>query len=202
MGMSEERLTLEIPRWIWPLVVLALVFTSWAAMYIYLGSFAAGPVVAATVVAFAFWMATTYRQPRARRILPGYIVLLLVLVLQGFEQWAYGYADQIAAQFPQLFSAPVVWSSDMQLGVFTISMVSVLLFAGVGIFFHHPLGNYGAWLACALAVIGSTSLFVVQALSSGAGYMPGMAAGLACILLGLKLGFRLFRIGTEEEVCA
>ena len=83
MGMSEEPLTLEVPRWVWPLVVLALLFTAWAALYIYLGPLATGPVVAAAIVAFAFWMATTYRQPRARRVLPGYIVLLIVLVLQG-----------------------------------------------------------------------------------------------------------------------
>jgi hypothetical protein len=202
MGMSEEPLTLEVPRWVWPLVVLALLFTAWAALYIYLGPLATGPVVAAAIVAFAFWMATTYRQPRARRVLPGYIVLLIVLVLQGMEQWAFGYAGRIAEQFPQLFAPPVVWSAELQLGVFTLGTATLLLFAAVGIFFHHPLGNYGAWLACSLAVVGGLSLYGAQALVSGLAYMPGMAMGLVAIVLGLLVGTQLLRIGSEEEVMA
>lgn len=202
MGMSEEALTLEVPRWVWPLVVLALLFTAWAALYIYLGSLATGPVVAAAIVAFAFWMATTYRQPRARRVLPGHIVLLIVLVLQGMEQWAFGYAGRIAGQFPQLFAPPVIWSAELQLGVFTLGTATLLLFAAVGIFFHHPLGNYGAWLGCSLAVVGGLSLYGSQALVTGLSYMPGMAMALVAIVLGLLVGAQLLRIGSEEEVMA
>lgn len=202
MGMSEEPLSLQVPRWVWPLVVLALLFTAWAALYIYLGALATGPVVAAAIIAFAFWMATTYRQPQARRVLPGYIVLVIVLVLQGMEQWAFGYADQIAALFPQLFAPPVVWSASLQLGVFTLGIATLLLFAAVGIFFHHPLGNYGAWLACSLAVVSGLSLYGAQAVTTGLGYMPGMAMGLLAIVLGLRVGIQLFRIGSEEEVIA
>jgi hypothetical protein len=202
MGMSEEPLTLEVPRWVWPLVVLALLFTAWAALYIYLGMLATGPVVAAAIVAFAFWMATTYRQPKARRVLPVYIVLVIVLVLQGMEQWAFGYADRMATQFPQLFAPPVIWSATMQLGVFTLGVATLLLFAAVGIFFHHPLGNYGAWLASSLAVAGGLSLYGAQALTAGLDYMPGMAMGLLAIVMGILLGVHLFRIGSEEEVVA
>ena len=34
MGMSGEPLTLEVPRWVRPLLVLTLLFTEWAALYI------------------------------------------------------------------------------------------------------------------------------------------------------------------------
>ena len=97
---------------------------------------------------------------------------------------------------------PVVWSAELQLGVFTLGTATLLLFAAVGIFFHHPLGNYGAWLACSLAVVGGLSLYGAQALVSGLAYMPGMAMGLVAIVLGLLVGTQLLRIGSEEEVMA
>ena len=61
----------------------------------------------------------TYRQPRFRRILPLYITLVIVLVLQGLEQWALGYSEILAAMFPANFAPPVLWSPRLHHGVFT-----------------------------------------------------------------------------------
>ena len=57
--MCEEDFSLIVPRWVWPLVVLALVLTAWAALYIHFGAIVAAPVVLAAASAFGLWMAST-----------------------------------------------------------------------------------------------------------------------------------------------
>ena len=191
--MNEDDLSLEIPRWVWPLVVLALVFTAWAALYILFGAVATAPVVVAAMAAFGLWMCTTYRQPRARRILPLHIALAIVLVLQGAEQWALGYTGVVAGMFPAHFQPPVVWNADIHVVAFTLLSTFVFLVAGVGVFFHHPLGNYGACFLMATAVVGSLWLFAMPMAAGEARYVPGMGMASCALVLGALGTLRLLR---------
>jgi hypothetical protein len=200
--MSEEPLKLDVPPWVWPLVVMAFVITAWAGLYIHLGGLVTAPVIGAALLALLAWRATTYRQPRARRVLPLFIVLVIVLVLQGLEQWLLGYADALAALFPLQFAGPVTASERMHLGVFTLASTTLYLVAAVGIFFHHPLGNYGAWLVATVAVVGGLALPLLQGAGAGFGYLPGMAMAVPAVALGLLLAARLVRAARSKEVTA
>ena len=191
--MSEEDLSLVVPRWVWPLVVLALVLTAWAALFICFGAIVTAPVVLAAAAAFGLWMTSTYRQPRFRRILPLYITLVIVLMLLGLEQWSLGYSEILAAMFPAHFAAPVLWSPRLHLGVFTLGFTTIFLFASVGIFFHHPLGNYAAWLLMMTAVIGGLWLFLAPLAAGRIAYLPGMGMAAVAMVLGVVGALRLLR---------
>lgn len=191
--MNEEELQLDIPRWVYPLGVLTQLFTALAAGYVYLGPLPTFPVIAAGAVALLLWLATSYRHPRRRRFLPFYLVAVLLLLLQGLEQWHFGYAPTLQRLFPASFAAPVVFDERIQLAVFTLAAVSLYLLGGLGLFFHHPLGNYMAWFVVAQAAVGGLALL---AMSLGTGhfhYIPGLATGVAGIPLGIAGGLRLAR---------
>jgi hypothetical protein len=96
---------------VYPLTVLSLLTTLVVAGYIYLGFLVTFLVMLAGFLALLAWYGTTYRQPRKRRILPLYITLIIVLLLQGFEQWYFGYPEVIKTLFPARFGPPVVFNS-------------------------------------------------------------------------------------------
>lgn len=143
--MTEEDITLEIPTWVYPLIVVAILITLSVVGYIYLGFLITAPVMLAGFLALVAWYGTTYQRPRRRRILPLYIALIIVLLLQGVEQWYFGYPDVIKMLFPTSFAPPVVFTEQIFLSIFIFGAATLFLFAAMGIFFHHPLGNYVGW---------------------------------------------------------
>jgi hypothetical protein len=60
-----------------------------------------------------------------------------------------------------------------------------LNFAAVGIFFHHPLGNYIGWFMMIYAVIGGLLLLTWPLLAGQMQYLPGMMSAPLSILMGL-----------------
>jgi membrane-associated HD superfamily phosphohydrolase len=183
--MTEEEITLEIPVWVYPLMVLALLITLSTAGYIYLGFLVTAPVMLAGFLALVAWYGTTYRQPRKRRILPLYIALIIVLLLQGLEQWYFGYPEVIKTLFPASFAPPVVFTETIFLSIFVFGATTLFLFAAVGIFFHHHLGNYVGWFMMVYAVIGGLLLLGWPLLAGQLDYLPGMVMAPLGILMGL-----------------
>ncbi|MBV7340117.1 hypothetical protein KFU94_70315 [Chloroflexi bacterium TSY] len=183
--MTEEKITLDVPPWIYPLVVLSILITASAAGYIYTGSLVTAPIALAGFLALLAWLGTTYRYPRKRRILPLYIGLIIVLLMQGVEQWYFGYPAAIKRLFPANFEPPVVFNEAIFLSNFVLAGTTLFLSAGVGIFFHHHLGNYVAWLLMTHAVIGGIFL-CLSPLFSGEGlqYVPGMVIAPLSIVIG------------------
>ncbi|MCK6629719.1 MAG: hypothetical protein L6R45_31660 [Anaerolineae bacterium] len=119
--MTEEDITLEIPLWVYPLTVLAILITLGVAGYIYLGFLVTFPVMLTGFLALAAWYGTTYQQPRQRRILPLYIALIVVLLLQGAEQWYFEYPEVIKTLFPASFGSPIVFNGSIFMSVFATS---------------------------------------------------------------------------------
>lgn len=191
--MDEETLTLDIPRWVYPLGVLTQLLTALAAGYVYLGALITFPVIAAGTAALLLWLATSYGDSRRRGFLPFYLVLVLLLLLQGLEQWHFGYARTVQQLFPASFAPPVVFDERIQLAVFTLAAVALYLLGALGLFFHHPLGNYMAWFVVAEASAGGMTLLGMGIGSGGFHYVPGMATGVVAIPLGIAGGLRLAR---------
>lgn len=191
--MNEDDLSLEVPRWVYPLGVGTQLCTALAAGYAYLGMLLTAPVVLAGAAAFAAWLATSYRDPRRRRILPLYLGLVVVLLLQGLEQWQFGFARAVPQLFPASFAAPVVFDEKIQLAVFTLAAVTLYLLGALGLFFHHPLGNYMGWFVMAYAVVGGLALFAMAFAGGRVHYIPGMASACIAIPLGIAGAARLAR---------
>ena len=195
--MTEEELHLHVPRWVYPLAVLTQLCTALAAGYVYLGSLLTLPVIGAGAAALLLWLATTYRDPRRRTFLPVYLAIVLLLLLQGLEQWHFGYASTLQRLFPASFAPPVLFDDRIQLAVFTLAAVALYLLGALGLFFHHPLGNYMAWLLAAQATVGGLALAGMSVSTGQFHYVPGLATGVVAIPLGIAAGLRLAHPRTE-----
>lgn len=189
--MDEEDLSLAIPPWVYPLGVLTQLLTALAAGYVYLGALLTFPVIGAGAAALLLWLATSYRDPRRRTFLPFYLLMVLLVLLQGLEQWHFGFAHTMKELFPASFAAPVVFDEKIQLAVFTLAAVSLYLIGAVGLFFHHPLGNYMAWLLVVEAAVAGVALLAAAFASGHFHYVPGLATGVVAIPLGIAGGRRL-----------
>lgn len=196
--MNEAELHLDVPPWVYPLAVVTQLLTALAAGYVYLGSLVTFPVIAAATAALLLWLRTSYRDPRRRTFMPLYLVLLVIVLAQGLEQWHFGYVATLHRLFPGSFEPPVVFTEKIQLAVFTLAAVSLYLIGALGLFFHHPLGNYTAWLLVCQSVIGCATLFALGFWSGHFQYIPGMAAGTVALALGLVCVFRLARGPAKE----
>ena len=195
--MTEEDITLEVPPWVYPLVVISILITLGAAGYIYTGWLVTAPVMLAGFLALVAWYGTTYRNPRKRRILPLYIALVIVLLLQGFEQWYFGYTDVLKTLFPTSFVPPVVFNDSIFLSIFTFGGTVLFLFAAVGIFFHHYLGNYVGWFIMVHASISGLFLLALPLLAGQVQYVPGMISAPLSIVLG---GVGIIRLSKNKEI--
>jgi hypothetical protein len=189
--MDEEELSLAIPPWVYPLGVLTQLLTAMAAGYVYLGALLTFPVIAAGAAALLLWLATSYRDPRRRTFLPFYLVLMVLVLLQGLEQWHFGFAHSVKELFPASFAAPVVFDEKIQLAVFTLAAVSLYLIGAVGLFFHHPLGNYMAWFLVVQAAVAGLALLVMAFATGRFHYVPGLVTGVIAIPMGIAGGRRL-----------
>jgi hypothetical protein len=200
--MTEEDITLEIPLWVYPLTVVAILITLGLAGYIYLGWLVTLPVMLTGFLALAAWYGTTYWQPRQRRILPLYIALIVVLLLQGAEQWYFKYPEVIQTLFPASFGPPLVFNESIFMAVFVLGATTLFLFAAVGIFFHHPLGNYMSWFVMLHAVMGGLLLWSWPLLAGQMQYLPGMVSAIPAILLGMRGISRLSQKTVRQGVLA
>jgi len=199
--MSEETITLEVPPWIYRLSVIAILITLGAAGYIYTGWLVTAPVLVTGVGALLAWSRTTYRQPRKRRILPLYITIMIGLLLQQVEQWYFGYAGRLLALFPGHFAPPIHYDDTLHLLIFGLCAISLFLLAGMGIFFHHPLGNYMGWFVMLHGIVTGVLIFVLPLLGGAAfHYMPGMISALVVIALGVMGSIRLSQNGEIQGV--
>lgn len=192
MRVSEQSLRLEAPGWMWPLVSLTILISTWTPLSIYLNTLGIKTAVTAAVIAIPLWALTTYRQTRLRRVLPGYIGLLLSLILQIVELLIFGHEVQMNNPVISQLTLPTVWVIEIEIGIVCLGWAALLLFASAGIFFHHPVGNYGAWLACSLAVLGGLSRYSSLLVASGPSYVPGMFSGCTAMILGLLVGTQMF----------
>jgi hypothetical protein len=197
--MNEAELHLDVPRWVYPLAVLTQLFTALAAGYAYLGALITFPVIAAGTAALLLWLATSYRDPRRRTFLPWYLVLLVLVLARGLEQWHFGYAATLHRVFPGSFEPPVVFTERIQLAVFTLGAVSLSLIGALGLFFHHPLGNYMAWFLVCDAAVAGVVLVVLSFVSGHFHYIPGIVTGAPGLLLGLFCAVRLARSPAKEQ---
>lgn len=199
--MTEEPITLEVPPWVYRLSVIAILITLGAAGYIYTGWLVTAPVLVTGVGALVAWSRTTYRQPRKRRILPLYIALVIALLLQVLEQWYWGYAERLLMLFPARFAPPINYDGRLHLFLFGLCAISLFLLAGMGIFFHHPLGNYVGWFVMLHGIVSGALIFVLPLLG-GAGfhYIPGMISALVVMVLGVMGCIRLSQSGEIQGV--
>ena len=125
--LDDEPLRLQTPRWVHLLLVLSSLVTLAAAGYIHVGSLLTAFVLSAGVAALLGWRATTYNHPASRRVLPWYILTVIVLLLHYGEAWYFGYAEALTARFADVFAPPVVFNEAIYLSIFPLAGTALYL---------------------------------------------------------------------------
>jgi hypothetical protein len=74
----------------------------------------------------------------------------------------------------------------------------LFLFGTVGVLFHHPTGNYLAWLLCAVSIVIPISHPLLAVASGELTYLPGMVSGLALAVLAVATARRLVTDRVDE----
>jgi hypothetical protein len=194
--LTDEPLQLRPPRWLYQVWIGAVVLPALLEIYIRLGSIHAAILTAAALGAHLAWVATTYRRAASRRTIPWCIATIVATVIHAWEQWAFGYTDRLLGWFPATFAEvanDTGWFYVMPLGSTLVFLVGVIAMC-----FHHPIGNYLAWLLCAVSIVIPISHPLLAVASGELTYLPGMVSGLALAVLGAATARRLVTDRVDE----
>lgn len=198
--LTDEPLRLRVPWQIHLLMVIATGITALVATWMYFGTVIAVVWGVAVVAAVVLWVRTTLRRPASRSVLPLYVLGIVVLLGHATEQWAQGYAQTLARLFPAAFAPPVHFSERASIVIFPFAATTLFLIGGAALFFHHPLGNFSAWLLFSLMIVLPVSHPVLALVAGQARYVPGMWSGPVVALIGVLGARYLARHRLPEEV--
>lgn len=183
---SGDVIRFDAPPWVHFALVVVTLLTALAAGYIFLGSLISGLVVGAGFVSLGAWRVTTYRRPAAASIFPVYIFAIAALLVHQLDQWYGGYASLLNQLFPSIFAAPVIFTEEIYVIVFSLGGTALFLYGGLGVLLRHPLGNYMAWFLFCWCVVESVSLFIVPVAADGRMHLiPGMLTAIVPIAAGV-----------------
>lgn len=197
--LTDQPLRLQMPRQIHVLLVAAAAITGMIATWISYGTIITSIWGLALVVALALWVRTTLRRPLSRRVLPVYVAGILVLLTHDFEQWTKNYALTLTHLLPHAFNPPVNLTQRGFVVIFPFATTVVFLFGAAALFFHHPLGNYCAWLLLTTATVLPLSDLIVGLATGPIAYVPGMWTAPLAIVFGL-CGTRHFLANRTDGV--
>ena len=131
-------------------------------------------------------MAQPTKRRRAVQFFQPNILATVALLIQAAEGWTFGHAKSLNSLFPSAFADPVVFNETIYLSI-ALAGTALYLLGGVGIFFHHPLGNFVAWFIFFGMILGEpTHLLVFPLLEGGRyHYFPGMWTALFPLVTGV-----------------
>jgi hypothetical protein len=174
-----------VPRQIHVLWVAAAIVTAAIATWVYFGTIIAAIWSLALASAFVIWTRTSLRRPLSRRVVPVYVLGVAILVAHGGEQFLNNYAATLNRMFPDSFSEPVMFTDRASFVIFPMAATVLFLLGGAAILFHHPFGNYCAWLLFTILIVIPASHFVLFLSAGERAYVPGMWSALVAIPFGV-----------------
>ena len=153
--------------------VLVTGFCTWVLLTLPLQ--AAFILVAASWVAFAAWLKTTYTYPvRSRKVLATFLCAVAFQFVHMSEEYVGGFPHEIT----DLFDSPRPWSERAFLLTFVFGFGALWCLAAAGVLYQIRIANYMLWFyALGAGVLNAVSHFVFPILKGG--YFPGLytAAG-------------------------
>lgn len=183
--LTDEPWRLHVPLQIHVLWVIAAVITAAIATWVYFGTIIAVVWGLSLMAAAVTWTRTSLHRPLSRRVVPVYVLGIVVLVVHGGEQFYSEYAATLNQMFPDFFAEPVMFTDRASFVIFPMAATVLFLLGGAALLFHHPLGNYCAWLLFTILVVIPTSHFVLAVAADEWVYVPGMWSAIAAIPLGV-----------------
>ncbi len=196
--MDDRPVRLEVPSWVYFLLLVSTSITVGIAAVLYLPWPIAVSNIASVLVALAFWRRHTYGRVASRRILPLYIFGIVVLLLQGLEAWGLGFVDHMSGWVAESVRG-TEFTEAIHLSVLSIVSSCLFLVGAIGVFFHHPLGSYLAWFLFVVAIAQGVFPFVAILPAGGGIYFPGMAMGVVAVVTGSTGLRRLFSLPTIDH---
>lgn len=197
--LTDEPLRLRVPWQIHLLTVAATGITALIASWMYFGPVLAAIWGTAVAGAVVMWVRTTLRRPASRRVLPWYVLAIVVLLAHSTEQWWYGYPQTLARLFPEAFAPPVHFTDRASIVIFPFVSTALFLLGGAALFFHHPLGNFCGWLLVSLMIVVPVSHAVLALAAARIQYIPGMWTAPLVLVVGVLGARQLVRDRLPEE---
>lgn len=161
------------------------------AAYVYVGTPLFVAAIGTSVVAFAGWIATTYRRPASEPAALGFYISTLVALMALYaEQWHGDFTSRLVQLYPGAYPPGVGITSHAFIAVFPLAG-SALLVAGALTYYHGTaFGRFAAWFTFAWGAIDAVAVYVYPLFADGGmSALPGMITAPLPLVLAL-LGMR------------
>jgi len=174
-NLDDSYIPFDPPKWVNVVAILSVVITIMLAILIYFGVLLAILTSLTAAIAMLAWLRKGYTTPLSRRILPVYILAIIINLVQGAEQHAGHYFTLLGTSFPNIVQVNSV-SSDMQFAaVFSFATAAIYLFGATAIFYQTKIGSFLVWWIFSWSVIFPASHFLLPLISeSGPALLPGI----------------------------
>jgi hypothetical protein len=156
-------------------------FSAWALLSLPLQ--AAGILVAASWLAFAAWLRTTYTHPvRSRKVIATYLCAVAFQLVHMSEEYLGGFPHEIV----DLFDSPRPWSEQAFLLTFVFGFGALWCLGAAGALYQIRIANYMLWFyAVGAGLLNAISHFVFPIIQGG--YFPGVYTATGHLVLSLLL---------------
>ncbi|TFV47200.1 HXXEE domain-containing protein [Blastococcus sp. TF02A_35] len=156
-------------------------FSGWVLMSLPLQ--AAGILVAASWLAFAGWLRTTYVHPvRSRKVIATYLCAVAFQLVHMSEEYLGGFPHEIV----DLFDSPRPWSEEAFLLTFVFGFGALWCLGAAGALYRIRIANYILWFyAVGAGLLNAISHFVFPMIRGG--YFPGVYTAAGHLVLSLLL---------------
>jgi hypothetical protein len=182
--LNEETLEFRLPDWAYAGIVLALMFTLQAAIYIVFGTALSIAYLVTFLLSMALWIRTTFQTRKMRRIIPHIVLALVLLLIQNVELWS--------LDFPAKWLLSALGSDAPNFGMKTFMGFYFFGVIGFGLlsvcfaFFHNHFGNFLTWFILIHGVVFSLICAGGFLSSQPSNYFPGLLSAVPLVLVCLN----------------
>jgi hypothetical protein len=179
--LSEETLEFHLPNWTYAGIVLALMFTLLAAIYIVFGTALSIAYFVTFLLSMVLWIRTTFQTRKMRRIIPYIVLALVLLLIQNVELWS--------LDFPAKWLRSALGADAPSFGMKTFMGFYFFGVIGFGLlsvfftFFHSHFGNFLTWFIFIHGVVFSLVCVGGFLSSQPLNYFPGLLSAIPLLLI-------------------
>lgn len=188
--LTEDHLEFHLPDWASASIVAALMVTLLAAIYIIFGTVLAIAYLITFAMSMIFWMKTTFRTKKMRRIIPYVVLTLVLLLIQNVELWFFDFPTrwhQVALAIGDPAFGTKIFMGFYFFGIIGLGLLSILL-----TFFHNHFGNFIIWFLFIHGIVFPLACIGAFLTSQPTAYVPGIATGIPlAIVCGSGIRFIL-----------
>jgi hypothetical protein len=170
--LSEDTLEFHLPDWAYAGMVLALMLTLLAAIYIFFGTVLAIAYFITLTTSVVLWSKTTFRRRRMRRVIPHVVLGLVLLLIHNVELWLLDFPSEWT-QSGLGIDAPAFGMKTF-MGFYFFSVLGLGLLAVFFTFFHNHFGNFLTWFIFIHGIVFSLVCIGGFLFSQPTIYFPGL----------------------------